>query len=285
MRPLHCLFAAALLALCSPLVAQDEATALPPIPIVGTSEVLASFDAPEARQGVAVDAEFVYVIGNTEIGKYRKDTFERVAQWSCEEGDPLIHLNAGIVLDGLLYTAHSNYPEIPMLGSVEIYDPTDLQPLDTHSFGYGLGSTTWLDRRGGDWFVCFAHYDNRAAEPVRDPRWTLLVRFDADWTRREAWGFPTRLLPEFGRYSSSGGAFGPGGYLYITGHDHPRLYLLTLPEQGGRLVLHGKIEVATPGQAFAWDPTDPTVMWGIVKSERRVVAQRITLSTEALAKE
>ena len=39
------------------------------------------FKADEAHQGVAVDAEHFYAITNAAIGKYRKDTGERVGGW------------------------------------------------------------------------------------------------------------------------------------------------------------------------------------------------------------
>src|SRR6187455_1153387 len=76
--------------------------------------------AAEARQGVAVDAEHYFAISNHAIGKYRRDTGVRVAGWECEEGKPFTHLNSGLIIDGLLYCAHSNYPGVPNRSSVEI---------------------------------------------------------------------------------------------------------------------------------------------------------------------
>lgn len=275
------LFPGLLFVLSSWVSAESEPIDLPPLPVIGTSEEIARFAAPEARQGVAVDEEFIYVIGNHVIGKYRKDNYARVGGWSCPEGEPLIHLNAGIILDGLLYTAHSNYPETPMLGSVEVFDPKSMTHLRTHSFGMGTGSTTWIERRDGSWYACFAHYANRAAEPNRDPTWTQLVRFDDQWRRLEGWAFPKQLLARFGKYSSSGGAFGPGGYLYATGHDDHWLYVLAFPQGGSRLVAKGKIPVSLYGQAFAWDPTDGNVLYGIIKADREVVIQRVVLDRRA----
>jgi outer membrane protein assembly factor BamB len=251
-----------------------------PIPIIGKSEEVARFAAPEARQGVAVDADHIYVIGNHEIGKYRKGGFAKVASWSCPEGEPLIHLNAGIILDGQLYTSHSNYPGVPMLSSVEVFDPETLEHVDSHSFGRGPGSHTWLDRRAGDWYAFFAHYANRAAEPDRDPSWSELVRYDSEWRRLEGWLLPQAILERVGKYSASGGAFGPGGYLYITGHDAQELYVLTFPKGGGRLEVIGRVPIQAEGQAFAFDPEDPRLVYTILKRTREVIVERLTLTFE-----
>jgi hypothetical protein len=59
---------------------------------------------------VAVDDEHVYAITNAAIGKYRKDTGERVGGWKESADGHIKHLNAGLILDGRLWCAHSNYP-------------------------------------------------------------------------------------------------------------------------------------------------------------------------------
>lgn len=271
-------FLIALLVSSPGLGSTENAAQAGSLPIVGEAVELARFEAPEARQGVAVDKDHLYVIGNTVIGKYRKSDFEKVGEWSCEEGDPLIHLNAGIVDGDTLLCAHSNYPAVPMLGSVERFRTDTFEHVGTHSFGMGMGSTTWLDRKDGDWYACFAHYSNRAAEPNRDPSWTQLIRFDAEWRRLEGWAFPAELVSLFGNYSSSGGAFGPGGYLFVTGHDEYVLYVLAFPEGGSYLRLVGRIPIHSYGQAFAFDPYDAGVFYGIIKAERVVVKQRITMA-------
>jgi len=166
----------------------------------------------EARQGVAADGAFIYAISNHALGKYRKDTYERVGEWECPEGDPLIHLNAGIVYQGRLYCAHSNYPGVPNLSSVEIWDPVTMRHVGSHSFGRAEGSFTWLDRRDGHWVACFVHYAKKGGEPDRGPAWTRLVEFDDEWRQTGAWAFPEDLMNKLGArgYSVSGGAFGPG---------------------------------------------------------------------------
>lgn len=68
--------------------------------------------APEVHQAVAVDAEHVYAITNQAIGKYDKETGERVDRWTGAEDGPIIHLNSGIVRGDTLFSAHSNYPGV-----------------------------------------------------------------------------------------------------------------------------------------------------------------------------
>lgn len=230
--------------------------------------------APEARQGVAADREYIYVITNHGFGKYRKDTKERVGGWEGPEDGPIRHLNAAVVREGRLYCAHSNYPEVPMTSSVEVWDTETLEHLASHSFGIAYGSLTWIDEREGDWYACFAHYGNRAAEPGKDPAWTQLVRFDRQWRRLEGWVFPPELLRQFEAYSSSGGAFGPEGLLYVAGHDRQELYLLRLPRMGSVLEWVDTLAMGAEGQAFGWDPEDPEVLYTILKRERAVIESR-----------
>lgn len=236
----------------------------------------ARFSAPEARQGIAVDADNIYVIGNRVIGKYDKSTFAKVAEWSSPADGPIIHFNAGFVRERELVVAHSNYPQVPMTGSLEWFDPEMLSPIRTHSLGQYFGSLTWVDRRDDAWFVCFAHYGNRAAEPNRDPTWTSLVRFDDQWRRTGGWVFPQELFEHIGGdYTLSGGAFGPGGFLYVTGHDDRELHVLQFPKMGSVMEWLGTIQVPVEGQAFAWDSTDPDRFYGIIKAKNEVVVARL----------
>lgn len=245
-------------------------------------EELARFTAPEARQGVVADADHLYVISNHALGKYDKRTFAKVAAWEGPADGPIIHFNAGILHDGELVLAHSNYPAVPMTGSVEWYDPATLRPIRSHSFGSYFGSVTWVLRHEGAWLVCFAHYGNRAAEPKRDPTWTSLVRFDDAWRRTGGWIFPGALFKHLGGgFTLSGGAFGPGGFLYVTGHDATELYVLQLPAQGSVLAWLGTIPIAAEGQAFAWDHDDPTLFYSIIKRTREVLISRLHIPQPA----
>jgi len=236
---------------------------------------LRRYAVPEARQGVAVDADFFYAITNTGIGKYRRDDGSQVAEWACPEGDPLTHLNHGMLFEGRLYTSHSNYPGVPSTGSIEIFDAETLEHVDSMSFGHGYGSLTWIDRHDGAWYVCFAYYGNRAAEPGRDPSWTQLIKFDDSWKRMEAWVFPPGVIEKFGHFSCSGGAFGPDGRIYVTGHDEQFLFVMEISEWGSVLKWVDSIPIPAEGQAFDWDPTDPWVLWSVLKKNREVIVGRI----------
>jgi outer membrane protein assembly factor BamB len=237
---------------------------------------LRRFKASEAVQGVAVDREFFYAINNHAIGKYRKDTGERVAQWDGGEGGDFIHFNAAIIYNGKLLAAHSNSPGIPMLSSIETFDPGSLRHTGTHSFGRTDGSFDWMDRRNGRWVACFVHYAKNG-EPGKNASWTQLIEFDDNWQRTAGWAFPAPLVARFGGYSASGGAFGPGGHLYVTGHDNPELYVLDFPGAGSVMKWIATIPISAEGQAFCWDPVDSTLFYTILRKSREVVVGRVTI--------
>lgn len=236
---------------------------------------LRRYQVPEARQGVAVDTEHFFAVTNSAIGKYRRDDGEKVAEWSCPEGDPLIHFNDGMLFEGRLYAAHSNYPTVPPTSSIEIFDTGTLEHVDSISLGHGFGSFTWLDRLDGEWYACFAFYANRAAEPGRDPSWTQVIRFDGQFRRLEAWVFPPGLVEKFDKYSCSGGAFGPDGRMYVTGHDLQELYVVEFPEAGSVLKWVDTIAIEAEGQALGFDPTDPWSLWTVLKRNREIIVGRI----------
>lgn len=234
-------------------------------------EELRRYPAAEAHQGVAVDAEHFYAISNRAIGKYRKDNGERVVGWEEVKGGRLKHLNAGLVLDGRLFCAHSNFPELPPRSSVEIWRVDSLKHVESIDLSHEQGSLTWVDRRGAFWYACFAEYAKTG-----DPANTRLVKFDKDWQRLTEWRFPREAVVRFGGSSSSGGAFGPGGYLYFSGHDARELYLVDLPENGAAPVWLGALPVSAPGQAFAWDPAVPGQVFGIERKTREVILGRVS---------
>ena len=91
----------------------------------GAFEARARFDAPAARQAVAVTDDHFYAIGNRRIAKYGRAGGAPVATWKAESPS-LIHLNSGVVIDGELLCAHSNYPGVPMQSSIERFDPEGL---------------------------------------------------------------------------------------------------------------------------------------------------------------
>jgi hypothetical protein len=240
-------------------------------------EELRRIPAAEARQGVAADARHLYVINNHALGKYRKDSGARVGGWECPEGDPLIHVNAGIIHRGRLYGAHSNYPGVPNLSSVEIWDTDTMRHVGSHSFGRADGSLTWVERRNGRWLACFVHYGKKGGEPGRGPEWTRIVEYDDDWRETGGWALPADLMAHIGTrgYSCSGGAIGPGGYLYVSGHDNAEIYALAFPTGGPTLKWIATLPVPSQGQAFAWDPVEPDILYLLARQTREVIVGRV----------
>lgn len=228
-----------------------------------------------AGQGVAVDDRHFYGIGNFVVGKYDKRTGERVAEWVGLRGGPIIHLNGGLVQDGMLVLAHSNFPQLPMASSVEYFDPVSMRPVRFVSLGVQHGSLTWAERKDGYWWACFAHYSDKGGTPGRDNRWTLFGKFDDRWQLLESWIFPPQVVAAWGVNSSSGGSWGDDGLLYVTGHDAKELYVLRLPSLGSTLEYLTTIEVPFEGQSWAWDRSEQRIIYGITRSTREVVVAQI----------
>jgi hypothetical protein len=271
-RPV-CVAAAALLALV--IVLPGDSAAAQQEPARSVTEVR-RWRLAEARQAPAVDGEFVYAIDNRRIGKYDRRTGEKVAEWVGDEDGPIIHLNAGIVLDGVLYATHSNYPALPMLSSLELFDAGTLQHVGSHSFGFQPGSATWVDRKDGSWWVGYANYEGQGGDPARPPAATRVVRYDSEWREVESFAFPPEVVARFGTRSNSGASWGPDGMLYATGHDHPELYVLRLPEMGSVLELAETIPVPAEGQGIAWDRARPGTLLTLIRSEATIVESRMT---------
>ena len=246
-------------------------------PPVYSAELVQTFEAGNARQGIAVDASYFYVVNNYTIEKHDKATGRIVARWSGQaEGDPLIHLDSLVELDGRLYAAHSNYPVTPMTSSVEIWDADAMQHTGTHSFGIYRGSFTWLDRHGGYWWGTFANYDK--VQPGETGAYghtnnTQVVKFDDDFQVLQAWTLPREILDRMRPMSNSGGSWGPDGMLYLTGHDRGEVYVMQVPAAGATLDWVATVSVPVlEGQGIAWDRSAPgRYLWGINKAERKAV--------------
>ncbi|MBM3458551.1 MAG: hypothetical protein FJX77_08485 [Armatimonadetes bacterium] len=239
---------------------------------------LRRFAAREANQGVAVDAGYFYAIDNRALGKYRKSTGERVGGWEGPAGGRIKHLNAGAVVAGKLYCAHSNYPDQPEESSVEIWATETMRPVGRHVFEKPPGSLTWVVPRGEGWLACFAHY-----RTTSDPARSRVVQFDRNWQPRESWRFPAPLVERFAGYSASGGDIGPGERLFVTGHDARELYVLELPDGGGELVWRATLPISAAGQAFAWDRGTAGSFYSIERKTREVIVARITRDPGATA--
>jgi hypothetical protein len=231
----------------------------------------------EANQAAAVDSEHFIGIGNHVLVKHRKDTGARVAEWISPRGGPIVHFNAGYVEDGKLVLAHSNFPQLPMASSLEIHDAASLQPLSTHSFGIRLGSLTWAVRRNGWWWACFANYNDNGTTPGFDQRWTHIGQFDDQWQMRQSWLFPPQVVATWGDSACSGGDWGDDGFLYVTGHDAPELYVLSLPRQGVTLEYVTTIDVPFEGQGWAWDRSmkGQRIIYGISRRQQDIIATEI----------
>jgi hypothetical protein len=243
----------------------------------GEAEVLGRYAAPEAGQGVAVGAEFIYAVDSSTIAKYDKRSGERVAMW---RGDPrkFPHINScGLIAleRPLLVCANSNYPDVPHWSRVEFFDPERLNHLSGVALASGRGSLTWIDRHEGVWWANFANYDGRGGEAARDHRHTVVVRFDDAWRETGSWFFPASVLARFAPMSSSGGGWGPDGRLYVTGHDHSELYVLELPEAGTVLKHVGTIAAPIEGQAIDWDESRPWELYGISRRRQEIIRMRM----------
>jgi hypothetical protein len=233
------------------------------------------FNMIEARQGVAVDQDHIYVIGSQRIGKYKKTTGEVVAQWEETENGPIIHLNSGVIIEGKLYCAHSNYPAVPMTSSIEIWDAETLEHIGSHSFGIRWGSCTWVDRFDGYWWAAFAHYEKWKSVTGKGTEWTTVVQLDDQWQPLQAWVFPEAVVERMRPMSNSGGSWGPDGLLYCTGHDHPEIYAFRIPQRGSVLELVETIPINILGQGIAWDRSKAGFIYGIRKKDKQVILSEL----------
>lgn len=242
------------------------------------AKIVKQFDAYDAYQAVAVDADSFYAISNVRLTQHDKNTGRAVQQSgdNVEMSEPLIHLDSGVVLDGKLYAAHSNYPGWPMTSSIEVWDVASMQHIDSHSLGVMLGSFTWLDRHEGEWWGTFANYDivqRGMAEPYGKTSNTVMVQFDDDFQVLQSWSLPAEILRRMSPMSNSGGSWGSDGYLYLSGHDDPEIYVMALPETGSELDWLATVRLpGLSGQGIAWDRSvDGGHLWAILRSTRQVL--------------
>lgn len=217
-----------------------------------TARTVRTFPVPEANQGVAVDARHFYAVDDTIIAKYEIASGRRVAGWTSSDG-LIRHLNSCFVDAARLVCTNSNYPQIPMASSVEIFDAATMKHVESHSFGLlDEGSLTWLDKYRGGWIAGFAHYDKEGGLPFKDHRYSSVVTYDAEWRRTGGWLLPADVLERMAPSAASGGAIGPDGWLYLLGHDRPEMYVVARPSMGPALIHIATITLEAEGQAFAW---------------------------------
>jgi hypothetical protein len=218
---------------------------------------------------VAVDARHFYAIDNAHIGKYERATGKKVGAYESSPERPLIHMDGGLVLGKTLYCSHSNFPETPMLSSIERFDTATLKHLGSQSFGRDAGSLTWLDWHENSWWVCFGHYSGKGGEPGKTNQDTVLVRYDAQWRRQAAYVFPPTLFARWEGMTASGGLWGPRNTLLISGHHAPELYQLRLPKVGSTLEIVQIIASPAEGQGIALDSAQKR-LFQIQRKERSV---------------
>jgi hypothetical protein len=74
---------------------------------------------------------------------------------------------------------------------------------------------------------------------------------------------PPTVLERMSPHAASGGALGPDGLLYLTGHDLPEMYVLAKPAMGPVLLHVATIEMDAAGQAFSWDKASGRTVYAI----------------------
>lgn len=238
------------------------------------ARVVRRFPAAEASQGVAVDARFFYAIDDAAIGKYDKTTGRRVSGWTATPAEPITHLDSGVVLGHELFCAHSNYPNIPMVSSVEVFDTDRMVHLRSQPLPSGLGSATWLDYSDGAWWVTFANYSGKGGEPGKGSGATRLARLSDDWRPAETWSFPPAVVSRWGKMSSSGGTTAGRRVFYTTGHDAPEIYVVEVPTEGSELRLRRIIRFESEGQGIALD-RDQRLLYSIQRRTREVIVSSL----------
>lgn len=235
------------------------------------AKTLRIYDAPEADQGVAVDADFFYALDNTVIGKYRRDTGRLVARFTAPHKGLIRHMNSCYARNAKLWCANSNYSRVPMGSSIEVFDAASMTHADTHSLGMmDEGSLTWFDEIRGGYIAAFAHYSGNGGVPFKDSTYSSVVTFDRDWRRTGGWLFPDGVIARMAPHAASGGAIGPDGLLYVLGHDLPEMYVLARPSMGPTLVHVATISLGVGGQAFSFAPGEGRTIFAIDRAGGKV---------------
>lgn len=238
------------------------------------ARVVRRFHAAEASQGVAVDAHFFYAIDDAAIGKYEKATGRRIGGWTGQPADSITHLDSGVVIGRELLCAHSNYPNTPMVSSIEVFDPDRMVHLRSIPLPSGVGSATWVDHSNGSWWVTFANYSGKGGESGKGSGATKLARLDSDWHLRESWAFPPAVVRRWGTMSSSGGTVAAERLFYTTGHDAPEVYVVEVPATGNELKLRAIVQVESEGQGIALD-RDQGLLYSIQRRTREVIVSTL----------
>lgn len=230
------------------------------------------YQAPEAEEGVVVDAKHFYALDHRRIVKYDKKTGARISEWVDEEGGPIRHFSGGVVVGKLLYATHVTHPELPAASSIEIFDTRTMKHVGTRSFGVADGQANWIDRHDNAWWVCFAYYDrHKGIDPVKGTRFTQIVKFNDQWQQQGAWLIDPKLVDaKLAPNSASGGGFGPDGRLYVAAKRGAEIHALAFPKAGSTMIWQGSLAVDIQGQQFSWDKSQPGIVYGSRPKEKLV---------------
>lgn len=235
------------------------------------ARTLRVYEAPDARQGVAADAEHFYAVNNTVVAKHELPSGRLVDRWAGQPNGPIRHLNSCLADAARLWCANSNYPATPMASSIEVFDTKTLDHAESHSLGLlDEGSLAWFDRYRAGWIAGFAHYDGSGGVSFKNHTFSSIVTFDAEWRRTGGWLFPASVLERMAPYAASGGAIGPDGWLYLLGHDRPEMYVVGRPKMGPTLVHVATVDLEAEGQAFSWAQDGSRTIFTIDSRKRLV---------------
>lgn len=236
---------------------------------------LQRYPAKTAHQGVAVDANSIFSISSREISRHQKSDGKLLDTWKGPKDSHIRHLNSGVVIQGKLFCAHSNWPQKLLKNTVEVFDAKNLKHLETLKFPGTPGAINWIDRRQGKWWIAFAFYGE-----LENVRKTYLARYDDDWNLEKKWTFPDSVLKRFLPYSNSGGAWGPNGLIYTTGHDRRELYVMRVSDSDSVLEHVETLTAPIAGQGIAWDASDIGTLYGIHRQQKQVIKLRRTHTKE-----
>jgi hypothetical protein len=246
------------------------------------AEVVRTYPASEATQGVAVHQGCFFAITNRRIGKYRIDSGGKLAEFVDAEGGRLIHMNGGVVMAGRLYAFHPNFPGVPHENSVEIFSIEDLKHVGSLPLTSRYGSFVWAVEhpQTGQIWACFGHYNERGGVPgIKNDQTTIVVydrRFRDSgevWLEAGLYRAPADLVARWDGMTASGGVFLPDGRLLLTGHHAPELHLVRA--HAGRLELLEVIASPNEGQGLALG-MDAGDIWQIQRKDRTVVRMRLS---------
>lgn len=88
--------------------------------VLQSQNIVKVYSVSSSKQAVVFDSKYFYVINKSTITKHQKSDGLLVDSW--EDIDTLINqLNIGIIIYRKLYRKNSNYTEIPMVSSLEVF--------------------------------------------------------------------------------------------------------------------------------------------------------------------